>query len=477
MCVYTSTDSAMVDHSHGLTSPVLPSDNTKILEGNDFARGSYSATSGVGFPGTLGSSNSQTFGSGLEIHSAQSQRSASQIYEQMSIDLVSHSNEEREQAHAAWQTRFGVRQLSLSREDPDLFNAGRRLGGGGFGIVHQTTLNGIPLALKRTYPRKLTEDQLNEIKILGKITEQRHHHIVELVGSYVHRQRTGYELGLLIWPVAHCDLAALLHDLSTLGDYFSYRDINAVIDKPDDDLVSTLNTVSNVLGIQPPGVSQSAVFDVLSQAKNRLMESFGCIAEAVAYIHSHCIRHKDLKPSQILLSPKGLWLTDFGWSNDMSDSSQSATSGWDNMTARYQAPERASKQPCGRSEDVFALGCIFLEMSAFATDTVPLESTVRPWSQKGWSFQANLGEVYRFLDVRLRTSSYAHACAFDQLLAQMLSREPGERPMIRHVLQKLSSSPFGPSGGIHPFNRYFGRCCQLRIPTSFPGKYSQKYRW
>ena len=43
-------------------------------------------------------------------------------------------------------------------------------------------------------------------------------------------------------------------------------------------------------------------FDV----KEHILRSFGCIAEAVAYLHEEETRYKDLKPSQILLLPEGL---------------------------------------------------------------------------------------------------------------------------------------------------------------------------
>jgi serine/threonine protein kinase len=386
------------------------------------------------------------------------------------VNQANQSQNEREMARTAWQSRFGERHVSIPRGSPDLFITGRRLGGGGVGIVHETLLDGIHLALKRTYCRKLTEDQLNEIKVLGKISEQRHHHIVELVGSYVHRQRSAYELGLLIWPVAYCDLATLLHDLWHVVDCCSLDSArDTALDDDDNDLVSALETLSRLLGIESTGVSATFAKDVIEGINSRLTNSIGCIAEAVAFIHGQGIRHKDLKPSQVLLSPHGLWLTDFGWSNDMSEFSHSTTSGWDRVTAKYQAPERANNQPCGRSEDVFALGCIFMEMSAVLLYPSPVHSSEHIWHQKGWSYHASLSGVkqvlYRsFETYRTYLAKDDPECRLLRTLIGMLSAVPKNRPTISQVLQVLSGPPKASFGG------FFSPCCGRQSRTVTPSK-------
>jgi hypothetical protein len=128
-------------------------------------------------------------------------------------DVAGSGDPGSDEAIAAWNRMFdGRRQLEFTRNDKEPFVPGRRLGGGGVGIVHEIHLDGIPVALKRTYTHRLRPHELNEIRILGRMLEKRHRHVVELVGSYIHQQRGGYELRLLIWPVAHTDLATLLHD-------------------------------------------------------------------------------------------------------------------------------------------------------------------------------------------------------------------------------------------------------------------------
>ncbi|PSN63191.1 kinase-like protein, partial [Corynespora cassiicola Philippines] len=88
----------------------------------------------------------------------------------------------------------------------------------------------------------------------------------------------------------------------------------------------------------------------------------GCLITAVEYLHEQKIRHKDLKPSNILLGPNDVWLTDFGSATDFSMLSQSATDGVERGTPKYFAPEVASFEPHGRAADMFSLGCVLLEI-------------------------------------------------------------------------------------------------------------------
>jgi serine/threonine protein kinase len=387
---------------------------------------------------------------------------------------------ESERAYRVWNHKFGARQLSLGRDDAAPFTIGRYLGGGGIGVVHEIRLETIPLAIKRTYTRKLTIDQLNEIKILSRLSEQRHHHVVQLVGSYIHQQRAGYELGLLIWPVAHCDLSVLLNDLGTLAEWLNRVATMDILDHNIEDIASPLELLSQLAELE---ISQDLIAsqglwlytnELVLRVKHRLLQSFGCIAKAVAHIHHHGIRHKDLKPSQILLSPTGLWLTDFGWSADRSEFNQSATSGGDQMTIKYQAPERASMQSCGRPEDVFATGCIFLEIFSYTSTRATSQASVRPWLQKGWFFHANLGQIYDILDNPMETSSADYEGVFNRLLRQMLAKSPRKRPTIRAVLNMLKEPPYQYQLGPYLVNSHFGHCCQRKLKMNRASKYLPK---
>jgi hypothetical protein len=78
------------------------------------------------------------------------------------------------------------------------------------GRVYETSCNGVRLAFKRKYcRRKIGERERREIEIIKKLS---HRHIIRLMRTYTH----GPFLGLLLWPVATCDLASLLEDADWL---------------------------------------------------------------------------------------------------------------------------------------------------------------------------------------------------------------------------------------------------------------------
>ncbi|KAH6881642.1 kinase-like domain-containing protein [Alternaria rosae] len=363
--------------------------------------------------------------------------------------------EMRDVALDAWNREFGhERQLTLTVHDPEPITTGKQLGKGGMGTVHRTDLHGVSLALKRCWVRRLTSRQLNEIKVLGRISEKRHRHIVELIGSYTHRRRVGYEVGMLIWPVAHTDMAKLFKDLQRLIAFLHVRDGK--------DKTNGLNCyMSSLLFIAatdsaPYLPTEQSAWELVHACQRRIQRSVGCIAEAVAHLHLHKIRHKDLKPSQILLSPNGLWLTDFGWSVDMSEMDNSVTSGGEIITSKYHAPERDNRRPCGRAEDIFALGCIYLEMSYAMLRTSG--DPTPPWSdpRSGFSFHGKLKDLDLWIQalLRLQCNGTMHWYA---LVRMMLSRVDKERPTISTVLEHIHTTS-------HSRFRLVDACCYRTFP-------------
>jgi serine/threonine protein kinase len=235
----------------------------------------------------------------------------------------------------------------------------RFLGQGSMGPVYETAVRGHVFAWKRRFCRRhIGEAERKELEILKKVS---HNHIIQLAGSYTHQQF----LGLLLYPVAAYDLATLLEETEM------------VVNNRADLLASQCEKLGLLcgLGALRPNREGGYMEMVRNEIEDRLipfvLSKIGCIISAVEYLHSQRIRHKDLKPSNILLSQDGLWLTDFGTATDFSLQTISTTENWERGTPKYFAPEMASYQPSGRAADIFSLGCVVLEMYTAVQPDLP----------------------------------------------------------------------------------------------------------
>jgi hypothetical protein len=203
------------------------------------------------------------------------------------------------------------------RNEPLPFEEKGILGSGGFGQVDKV----LSLISFRKYARKRvirnivfgrrTENVkcfIAEIQILKRL---KHRHVVEFVGSYTDPKY----IGLIISPVAEMDLSTYLARTDT--------------------------------------------------SKHRELRTFyGCLARALEFLHEQKVRHKDIKPSNILVHHGKVLFTGFGLSFDFTDAEGSTTVSMVNgMTLRYCAPEVAMYEPRNKSSDIWSLGVVFFEMT------------------------------------------------------------------------------------------------------------------
>jgi serine/threonine-protein kinase len=100
------------------------------------------------------------------------------------------------------------------------------------------------------------------------------------------------------------------------------------------------------------------------------------IALALAHVHSHGVVHRDVKPENILLSPEGAVLLDFGHARapaimpsvDSHDAKKYIVG-----TPNYVSPEQVSGRRVADSRsDIYSLGCVLLEM---LTGKLPFEAS------------------------------------------------------------------------------------------------------
>lgn len=191
------------------------------------------------------------------------------------------------------------------------------------GEVHETTVQGWKLAHKRIeIKRKLGAGEMKEIEILKKLSS--HSHMVQLVGTYTHRRF----LGILLHPVAVCDLHKFFDDVEAWS-------ATGIGDPKGSDRLRALDAIHKdrltALGYDFP--ERRTRYNA-----TLIYSKIGCLISAIEYLHTQKIRHKDIKPSNILLSPNQLWLSDFGSATDFSLLSQIATDN-ERGTARYFSPE------------------------------------------------------------------------------------------------------------------------------------------
>ncbi|KAK7917988.1 hypothetical protein PG985_009862 [Apiospora marii] len=214
---------------------------------------------------------------------------------------------------------MGGKHLSLPGNADAYFLSVMTLGQGRFARVDKVR----SLQTAELYARKrilrgesALQDQVNlaafekELKSLKKLS---HHHVVKLVGSYT----DSTSLGLIMSPIADMDLQA----------YLDSREVDP------------------------------------EHRKRMLRSFFGSLATALAYIHSKNIRHKDIKPNNVLVKGDRVLLSDFGTSRICLEGHSTTRGGSPEGTPRYWAPEVGDGADRNTASDIWSLGCVFLEMA------------------------------------------------------------------------------------------------------------------
>ncbi|CAN9451766.1 unnamed protein product [Alternaria alternata] len=182
-----------------------------------------------------------------------------------------------------------------------------------------------------TFPRRgkdrerAEERYRNEVAIIRSLKS--HRHIVELFATYtiVTTPRSG---GLLLRPAAdQGDLQYFLDQYSDAAENLATRTAD------------------------------------LKQMDEVLERAFGCLSSGLSYMHKKGVRHKDIKPGNILIHRGVVLYTDFGASKDTNTDGKCTTEGRPEfLTRRYCAPEVLEHDKRNFAADVFSLGCVFVEI-------------------------------------------------------------------------------------------------------------------
>lgn len=186
-----------------------------------------------------------------------------------------------------------------------------KLGVGAFGTVDTVKVGEVLYARKST---KLGEAIRTEVKIIHTLD---HPHIVRVLLTYEERR----QFSVIMHPWADCDLETYLQNKTCTTDN-DYRQIR---------------------------------------------KWMACLVNSLAFIHSKGIRHKDIKPKNVLVKGEKIYFTDFGSGHMFDDGGNSTTTGPAyGHTRAFCAPEVIRNDNRNRLSDVFSLGCVLAEMAAWS---------------------------------------------------------------------------------------------------------------
>ncbi|MCL8017421.1 serine/threonine-protein kinase [Streptomyces sp. AS02] len=149
---------------------------------------------------------------------------------------------------------------------------------------------------------------------------------------------------------------------------------------------------------------------------------FAALAEALASVHGYGVTHRDLKPQNVILSPRGPLLIDFGIARGAADTALTQT-GLAPGTPGYTAPEVLTSNQVGAAADVFALGA-----------TLAYAATGRPPFGSGPTHAVSYRVVHEDIDVEGVVPELA------ALIEECVAKDPAERPGLDAVIARCAVS-------------------------------------
>ena len=296
--------------------------------------------------------------------------------------------------------------------------------------------------------RKLArEEASNEVNAMRDL---RHPHITALLGTFTFRER----LSILIFPAACCDLSQFMkqmcRDLRKMHPQSPHLDIlNVSVTRSDSSIATNSTTsISHKCHGQDSNDSEKRknTFPINAFFQQKVLilrRCFVCLSEALSYLHDSDVRHKDIKPENILLDESGsLILTDFGISRRFPKNTPHSTNDQWKFTPKYASPEMMKGKTVLRDDpsDVFSLGCVFLEVA-----TLLLGEDLKRFSEHYTSpvndtgveeaYHCNLPRLYSWIDF-LRAKGPNHPQK-QPLLAENISVQNHIADAVQVVVDSL----------------------------------------
>lgn len=326
------------------------------------------------------------------------------------------------------------------------------LGEGAFAMVRRTTCHSIPLARKSLHA--LSKQRLKDIKKEIKIgvSLAGHEHLVKLIGTYTTEEHSGATTyHILTFPVADCDMDKFLRNC------VAARDGNFLVNNPN---IYEMLVAASAVDIPGHDAFEAGMFAAF---RNFLKRTMGCMADAVAWMHSTKVHiaHLDLKPHNMLLRNGRLYLTDFGLSKHRALEDNTFTEHRAGLSRGYAAPEvEDGMEYRPFRADIYSLGCIYLNLINVMHGSTLIEEcyevlTSPPYCREE-EIQHHINRLTRQkvfeADEEGKYSDSKPPHKLLELIKEMLSNKEANRPKISEVNDGLRSM-----GGKQ--SAYHGQCC------------------
>lgn len=323
-----------------------------------------------------------------------------------------------------------------------------KLGAGAYGVVDKVKYNGV-MIVKKTIDRqnlkqsKTLDELREEAKIIERLT---HRHVITLIGTFTHEENRF--LNILTYPAAVCDLEQYLQDFEAIR----YQRFDKILDITD--RVRRLGFAHlQAIDYLNPEVRK----ELLMAMSIRVMEQLGCVTDAMEYVHSMNVKHQDLKPRNIVMSPAKVYITDFGISRVLREPVGHVN---DDLSVGYAPPEVSFEEVHQPSAvDVYSLGSIFLNVVALPPGfpRIKCKAVLSSASDsREGEIEGIASEIAVMLQQRGAEAQDNHTVSSKHimgLIKWMLLNDPDERPDMSTVNSQLHVL-----GGLNQI--YHSTCCK-----------------
>jgi hypothetical protein len=151
------------------------------------------------------------------------------------------------------------------------------------------------------------------------------------------------------------------------------------------------------------------------------------IAAALAAAHARGLVHRDVKPANVLLTPAGAKVVDFGLAALAGATGELGPDGTLLGTPAYVAPERLAGGPVRPATDVYALG-VLLYRALSGRLPWPAESTTQMIKAHVYAQPKPMPAVYGLPE------------GVGELCARCLAKDPADRPTSREIAVRLAAA-------------------------------------